>query len=109
MPLFASKEEKLKLREEKKIAKVERKKRQIEAAHERLAESKAIYEQMDAELAEKRAVTQKEIAKLKEEREDIREHNKAVIKDWLGDVREIKQDFVDEQKQITQNNRNKRR
>jgi len=62
----------------------------------------------NAKYAEREAKYDAEIAEIDERLTKIRAHNKAVIQDWLGDVREIKQDFVEEQRQITRNNRTKR-
>ena len=54
------------------------------------------------------AIERNEIAVIHEERKEIREHNKRVLGEWIEEVGEIGNDFLDEQRQISERNRNRR-
>lgn len=79
----------------------------VEITRNRIIRDREIAE-TNAKYDKRKAIRDAEIAEIDARIAKIDAHNKAVIQDWLGDVREIKQNFVEEQRQITRNNRNKR-
>ena len=100
MSLFKSKEERA-------ISKAEKKRLKMEKWERIGAEAQAQIDKINVETAEKKAIYEERIAKRGERIAEIDAHNKAVIQDWLGDVRRIKNDFVQENRQISQQNHQK--
>lgn len=107
MPLFKSKEEKEIIKNERAQLKAEKKRIRIEKAQEEYDKAHSIMAQRRVELDARNAIRDERMAKRQIEIDKINAHNKAVIQDWLGDVREIKSDFINEQRAITRNSRNK--
>jgi len=127
MPIFKSEEEKQKRKGEKDRRLAEKQAeaaRKIEAANQRISERNARYEKEISEIkaagiaerakidADAQAIidarntkNKEETAELRQELSEVKAYNRAVINEWKEEVRGIKRDFLDNQRQITQNNR----
>jgi len=127
VPIFKSEEEKLKKKVEKERRQAEKQAeaaKKIEAANQRISERNARYEKEMVELKEDTRISKLQykaeadrekavieanyrpkLDQLDEELAEVKAHNRAVISEWKEEVRGIKRDFLDNQRQITQNNR----